>query len=412
MPAAMKKTIAIIACANTKMAEMELLRTMVERGGFEALTIDISSRGGYQYAAGVSADEVARAGGSTIEKVWTTTSRAEAISAMEAGVTNVVSELYAKGRIHGAIGIGGLQNSTMAASALRTLPIGIPKFLLSTVACGNRPFELLVGEKDITVMPSVADIAGINPITETVLKNAGAAVMGMVMFAGEKLAPTKPLIAATMMGATNDGIANAVKLLENDGFSVVTFHSTGVGGRCMESLILDGSISAAFDLCPHEIISQDVFGGGFSAGAKNRLCAAAKKGIPTVVAPGGMDFVDFPAKEFLEGVIGDPKQRKYVLHNKDIAHIKLLPDEAVRGARLMAERLNAHTGKLTVLLPLGGLRSETRAGEPLYDPAVDAAIFDTLRRELKHEIKRVELDCHLFDAAFSRAAADEMKALL
>ncbi len=408
----MKKTIAIIACANTKMAEMELLRDMIERGGFNALTIDASSRGGYTYTAGVSAEEVARAGGSTVEAVWNTTSRAEAISAMEAGVTNIVSLLYAKGRLHGAIGIGGLQNSTMASSALRLLPIGIPKFILSTVACGNRPFEMLVGEKDIAVMPSVADIAGINPVTETVLRNAAAAVMGMVLFAGEKLSPKGPLIAATMMGATNDGIVNAVKLLEDAGRSVVTFHSTGVGGRCMESLILDGMISAALDLCPHEIISEDVFGDGFSAGAKNRLCAAAKMGIPTVTAPGGMDFVDFPAKEFFGGIIGEPAKRKYVLHNKDTAHIKLNPDEAARGAKIMAERLNAHTGKLSVIFPLRGMRSETREGEPLYDPEVDSTVFDTLRRELKKDIRRVELDAHLFDAAFSRAAADELSAIL
>jgi uncharacterized protein (UPF0261 family) len=408
----MKKTIAIIACANTKMAEMELMRDMIERGGFEALTIDASSRGGYTYAAGVSASEVARAGGSTIEAVWSTTSRAEAISAMEAGVTNIVSSLYCKGRLHGAIGLGGLQNSTMASSALRLLPIGIPKFILSTVACGNRPFELLVGEKDIAVMPSVADIAGINPVTETVLRNAAAAVMGMVLFAGEKLSPKGPLIAATMMGATNDGIVNAVKLLEAEGRSVVTFHSTGVGGRCMESLILDGTISAVLDLCPHEIISQDVFGGGFSVGAKNRLCAAAKMGIPAVVAPGGMDFVDFPAKEFFGGIIGEPGKRKYVLHNKDTAHIKLFPDEAVHGAKIMATRLNAYSGKLSVIFPLRGMRSETRQGEPLYDPEVDQAVFDTLRKELKKDIRRVELDAHLFDAAFSRTAADELRAIL
>lgn len=408
----MKKTIAIIACANTKMAEMDLLKSMMDKEGFEVLTIDTSSRGGYTYAADVTASEVALAGGSTIDKVWSTPSRAEAISAMEAGVVNVLSELYAKGRVQGAIGVGGLQNSTMASSALRTLPIGIPKFILSTVACGNRPFELLVGDKDITIMPSVADIAGINPLTETVLRNAAAAVMGMVRFAGQRLAPTRPLIGATMMGATNDGIVNAVKLLEGAGRCVVTFHSTGVGGRCLESLILDKSISAALDLCPHEIISQDVFGGGFSAGAKDRLCAAASMGIPTVVAPGGMDFIDFPAKEFFAGAIGDISRRKFIHHNKDTVHIKLFVQEAVQGAKLMAARLNAHKGALAVILPLQGMRSETRKGEPLYDPEVDAALFDTLRRELRSDIKCVELDAHLFDMTFSHAAANEMTELL
>lgn len=407
-----KKTIAIISCADTKMAEMAFLKTFIEREGFEALTIDTSARGGYTYHADISAAEVARAGGNSLDFVWRTTSRAEAVAAMEAGAIHVLSKLYAQGRVQGAIGIGGLQNSMIASSALRTLPIGIPKFILSTIACGNRPFDLLVGDKDIATMPSIADIAGINPLTETVLKNAAAAVMGMVRYAGQKLVADRPLIGATMMGATNDGIVGAVKRLEAAGHSVVTFHSTGVGGRCLESLIREKAISASLDLSPHEIISQDVFGAGFSAGAKNRLSAAAETGIPTVVAPGGMDFIDYAATEFLAGIIGEVSKRKYVYHNKDTVHIKLFVDEAVRGAKVMAERLNRHQGALTVILPLQGLRSDTRKGQLLYDPDVDGAIFETLRRSLKKDIKIVELDAHLFDEAFSQVAADEMMALL
>jgi uncharacterized protein (UPF0261 family) len=171
-------------------------------------------------------------------------------------------------------------------------------------------------------------------------------------------------------------------------------------------------MQASLDLSPHEIISQDVFGFGFSAGAANRLTAAAERGIPTVVAPGGMDFVDVSAKDFFGGVLGAPESRKYVLHNSEIAHVKLTIEEAARGAQILVERLNSHTGKLCVILPLQGLRSDTREGQKLYDPAVDQAIFDTIRKGLHKDIRLVELDVHFFDEVFSRAAFEEMMRLL
>ncbi|HML68833.1 MAG TPA: Tm-1-like ATP-binding domain-containing protein [Clostridia bacterium] len=406
-----RRTVAIIACADTKKAEMEFLRALLAREGFGVLTIDLSTQGGYTYEANVTPREIAMAGGSTIEHVRLS-GRAEAISVMEAGVVKIVSSLSITGNIDGALGIGGLQNSRMASAAMRALPVGVPKLILSTVACGNRPFELLVGDKDITVMPSVADIAGLNPLTETVLTNAAAAVMGMVQYGGKTLSADQPMIAASMMGATNDGVVGAVRLLELAGKSVVTFHSTGVGGRCLEQLVLDGMMQASLDLSPHEIISQDVFGFGFSAGAANRLCAAAKKGISSVVAPGGMDFVDVSAKDFFAGILGDPAARKYVLHNSEIAHVKLTPEEAARGAAIFVERLNRHTGKLSVILPLQGLRSDTRQGQKLYDPAVDQAIFDVIRKGLRTDIRLVELDAHFFDEAFSVCAFEEMMRLL
>jgi len=406
-----KRTIAIIACADTKKAEMEFLRAQIEREGFAALTIDLSTYGGYRYEASVTPREVALAGGSTIERVRLS-GRAEAIGVMEAGVVKIVSSLYATGNIDGALGLGGLQNSRMASAAMRALPIGVPKLILSTVACGSRPFELLVGDKDITVMPSVADIAGLNPLTETVLTNAAAAVMGMVRFGGKTLPADRPMIAASMMGATNDGVVGAVRLLELDGRSVVTFHSTGVGGRCMEQLISDGLVYAALDLSPHEIVSEDVFGGGFSAGAKGRLNAAAERGIPTVAAPGGMDFVDYSLQELVAGALGDPQKRKYVLHNSEIAHVKLTPEEARQGAEIFVGRLNRHTGRLSVILPLQGLRSDTRPGQKLHDPEVDRAIFGAIREGLRKDIRLLELDAHFFDEAFSRAAYEEMTRLL
>lgn len=408
----MQQTIAVIACADTKHAEMDFIKQVFEREGFRALTIDVSSRGGYSYEADIGADAIASAGGSSLQEVFSANDKAGTVAIMQAGATAVVKDLFDQGRIHGILGLGGLQNSTIASHAMRQLPIGFPKLILSTVACGSRPFDLLVGDKDITVMPSIVDIAGVNPLTRIVLGNAAAAIMGMVRNGGEQLDGSRFLLGATMMGVTNDGVVNAVRLVKQAGYDVVVFHTTGVGGRTMEQLITSGGIGAVMDLCLHEIVSQDVIGGGFSYGAPQRLTAAARMGIPMVVSPGGLDFVDYPLKDFQSNAIGDWTRRKYTLHNKEIAHIKLFSHEAEKAAEIAVERLNRHTGKVIAILPLAGLRSETRPGERLHDPQVDEAIFSVFRKGLKKEIPLVEIDAHFLDEDFSRAAADAMLSLL
>ena len=408
----MKKSIAIIACADTKHEEMDYVKHVIEDEGYTALTIDASSRGGYSYNADVSANAVAQAGGSSLAEVYSANGKADAVAIMEAGVVAVVKRLFGQGLIDGILGMGGLQNSTIASSAMRELPIGFPKLILSTVACGNRPFDLLVGDKDITVMPSIADIAGVNPLTRIVLKNAAAALIGMVRSGGERLDNSQFLIGATMMGVTNDGVINAVNLVKRAGHNVVVFHTTGVGGRSMEQLIKNGSIGAVMDLCLHEIVSHEIIRGGFSYGAPERLMAAAQSGIPMVVSPGGLDFADFSLKEFQSNVIGDWTKRKFTMHNKETAHIKLFPHEAEKAAEIAVERINSHNGKAVVILPLLGLRSETRPGEKLYEPQVDEAIFSVFRKRLKKDIPLVELNAHFFDMSFSLTAAEAMLSLL
>ncbi len=334
------------------------------------------------------------------------------VQAMMDGAKAIVPKLFAEGRFDGVISAGGLQNTMAAVGAMQTLPIGVPKVMVSTVACGPRLFEPFVGIKDIVMIPSIADITGINAVTGTVLSNAAAAVVGMTEQA--RLVPRdgKTRIGATLMGVTNESTVQAARLLEDKGYEVISFHSTGVGGRCFEYLIEEGVITAAMDLSLHEVTAAEVFGLGFSNGAPGRLLAGAKKGIPMVVAPGALDFVDVYVKDFKAGVIGDYTKRKYNLHNNEVAHVKAFADEARRAAEIVAERLNAAKGPVTVLLPLRGMRHDAQPGQRLYDPEVDEAILGVFRSALDTSIKVIEVDANLCDMKFSEAAASEMLNLI
>jgi uncharacterized protein (UPF0261 family) len=295
----------------------------------------------------------------------------------------------------------------MAVPAMKALPIGAPKLLVSTVASGRRTFEPLVGSKDIVLMPAVADVAGINVLTRTILGNAVGAIVGMAMHAGQPLrVGDEMIIGLTQIGVTN-GVVQATRILEGAGYQVIGFHATGVGGRAMEELIAAGTIKAVMDLTLHEIVAE-IFPESYSAGASHRLEAACKAGIPQVIAPGGVDFIDFGTRAMLP----DIDRRKYVLHNADFAHIKLHKEEAARVGLIIVERLNRNSGPVTVLIPLGGCCLAAAQGGPLWDPEVDGALFETLRAGLKPGIKVVEIEANINDAKFSEAAAGAMLELL
>ena len=407
----MKRVIAILASLDTKSAEVGFLKEKIEAGGFGTFVIDLSARGGHNCQSDVGCEDVTLAAGVSFGQI-ADAPKHEVITALTDGLCVLLPSLYRQGRFHGVLSAGGLQNTVMATGAMRLLPIGVPKLMLSTVACGGRSFGPFVGTGDIVMIPSIADLAGLNPVTEVMLSNLAAACMGMVERAGRTVIKKGTLIGATLMGVTNDGVTRAVGLLEEAGTQVVSFHSTGVGGRCMEELIQSGIIDAAMDLTLHEITSGEVFGAGFSAGTIGRLKVGAEKGIPMVVAPGGVDFVDFTVKEFLSGIIGDPDLRKYNLHNSEVAHIKVFKEEIIRAGELIVERLNASRGPVTMMIPLRGFRANTLEGQSLYDPEVDQALVQVLETGLAPSVRIVRVDSNLNDEKFSRAAAEEMLSLL
>lgn len=405
------KTIAVMLSIDTKEAEARFLKEYIEARGHKALLIDISTRGVYDLVPDVTRDEIAATVGVQPD-VLLDMGKSEAVQTMMDGAKTIVPALYEAGRFDGIISAGGLQNTMAAVGAMQTLPIGVPKVMVSTVACGTREFEPFVGIKDVVMIPSIADITGINSVMETILGNAAAAVIGMTEQA--KLLPKdgKTRIGITLMGVTNSSATQAARLLEEQGYEVVSFHSTGVGGRYMEYLIQQGLITAVVDISLHEVIAADVFHLGFSNGAPGRLKIGCEAGIPMVVAPGALDFVDVYVKDFKNGIIGDWTKRKYNLHNNAVAHVKAFADEAAQAAKLVVERLNQAKGPVTVLLPLRGMRLDTQPGQRLYDPEVDEAILNVFRSGLDQRIRLIEVDANLTDMTFSKVAADEMLALI
>ncbi|MDR3588681.1 MAG: Tm-1-like ATP-binding domain-containing protein [Negativicutes bacterium] len=401
------KPIVIMASCDTKYAEVQFLKQFIQDLGRTATIVDISIGPEKTTGFDFGREQVLETAGYDWEKVKGS-SKNDLMTIMTEAVAVFMPRMYAERGFDGILCVGGLQNTILGASAMKRLPIGLPKVIVSTVASGVRTFEPIVGTKDIVVIPSVADLAGMNIITETVLSNAAGCIVGMANGYGRELSNrNRMIVGTTLMGVTNNGVCHAIDELTKRGIETVGFHSTGVGGRAMEELALSGVIGAVMDLTLHEITAE-FFGGGFSYGANNRLEALCSNNFPLVVAPGGVDFIDYPLEQFPY----DITQRKYLLHNKTVAHIKILKDEAVKVAEIIAGRLNLARQEVTLLIPLKGFRANTLPGEALYDKEVDEAITETLVRNVGRHVEVVYVDANINDYEFGKAAADAMEKML
>ncbi len=401
------KTVAIMASGDTKRQELEYALGLLKEARLRVTVIDPATAPGYRspfpwprerLAAEIGLDWEAEAG----------RPKHELLEIVAEGAAALAARLCAEGRLHGILALGGLQNSTAGARAMKRLPLGIPKVLVSTVASGRRTFDQLVGTRDILVLPSIVDLAGLNTISRHVLRNAVWALVGMVRHAGGPLGqPRRPVVGTTLMGATNDGVDRAARLVERAGYEVMAFHTSGAGGQALEELIEEGLIEAVMDLTLHEVV-YEYFGRGFGYSPARRLTAGAAKGLPMVVAPGGLDFICQWGHELFP----DAENRRMIWHNAQLAHVRLSADELRAVAGLVVERLNGARGPVTVLLPRRGLRSFTRPGEPLHDPDLDQLLFTVFERGLRQDFPLKYVDANLMDEAFSRAAAEEMLKLL
>ena len=401
-------TIAVAACCDTKYHEIAFVTDIVRKSGNAPLTVDISTGPHVPMQADITREEVLAAGGYTWEQVHAM-GKSDAISAMTESIKAMMSRLCAEGRIQGALGMGGLQNSVVCSAAFRCLPIGFPKLICSTIACGAREFETVVGDKDIMVTPSMVDFAGVNPINEVILENAVAAIIGMTSYGGRRIDTRgQKYTATTLMGITNDTVMRASDILSARGVHMISFHSTGIGGKVMEDMIREGVISAVMDLSLHEMTAEYLGDYGYSRGARNRLAAAAEMGIPTLVVPGGIDFACLRPGELM----ADQEERGYVWHNKDLTHTKLWEHEILDITRTITERLNRSTGKTEVILPMGGLRTLSGPGEPFHKPETIRKMRDIFQQELKEEIIFKTSPLSFCDPGFADLCADEMYALL
>lgn len=394
------KTIAIIAALDTKGLEAEFTAELIRKRGHRTLMIDIGVMGEPTTKADISAAQIAHEGGVDLNVLRSTGDKAQAMVVMTRGAAVAVARLYEARRFDGILGLGGSAGTTIASSSMHVLPIGVPKIIVSTVAAGDT--RNYVGVKDITLMYSVVDIAGINGISARVLGNAVGAAVGMV----ESDPPARResrLIAATMFGNTTMCVDRARSVAEANGFEVLVFHATGTGGMTMEGLIADGLIDGVLDLTTTEW-ADELCGGVFSAGPR-RLEAAGRMGIPQVIAPGCLDMVNFGS---YESVPERFKQRKLFRWNANVTLMRTDVEENRRLGRIIGERLNSSLGSTAVILPLRGLSQLGSEGAEFWSPEADQALFDSMREILRSDIPIIEMNVNINDPEFADRAAQEL----
>ena len=394
-------TVAVVATLDTKGPEAQFLKDRLVEASVDALVIDVGIKGDATTPADIERDEIAAAAGTTIAALIDADDRGGAVTEMGRGLSEVLSKLVREGRIDAALGIGGSGGTSIAATAFRALPVGFGKLIVSTLASGQtRPY---VGTKDITMMFSVADLEGLNKISIPILTNAAAAVAGMARTPPPTI-ETKPLIGLTMFGVTTPCVKQAAKILGDAGYETVVFHAVGTGGQAFETLIEEGFFAGVLDLTITEWCDELV-GGVLSAGP-TRLDAAARTGTPQVVSVGATDMVNFGPKDSVPEPFAN---RNLYVHNPQVTLMRTTPEENHKLGQILAQKLNAAVGPTALLLPLEGVSAIDAVDQPFDDPKARNALFDAIRENLdKTKVELIELDAHINDEAFSKAAAQKL----
>jgi uncharacterized protein (UPF0261 family) len=395
------KTIAVFGTLDTKGEEHAFVAAAVRAQGHATLLIDIGGLGAPQVAPDVTRETVATAAGIDLPALAAKKDRGAMIAALAQAAPTFLSRLAAAGKIHGAISLGGTGGTAIGTAAMRALPVGFPKVMVSTAASGN--VAAYVGVKDIVMIPSIVDVAGLNRISRKIFTEAAGAIAGMVTAvsaAATDTAAAKPLIVASMFGNTTKAVEHARRILEAAGYEVLVFHATGTGGRTMESLIETGLVAGVLDLTTTEW-ADELVGGVFNAGP-TRLEAAARRGVPAIIAPGCLDMVNFGAPETVPAKFAG---RKFYPHNPQVTLMRTTPAECAELGRILAEKANLSTGPVTVLLPLRAISVISEPGGAFHDPAADAALFGAIKQHLRRDIPVVELDTTVNDPLFADACA-------
>jgi Uncharacterized conserved protein len=395
------KTVAVIGTLDTKGEEYQYLREQIEANGVSTLLVDVGVFGARHAVPDITAEEVARAGGTSLQQLADRKERGEAVRVMGQGAAAIVKKLHEQGKIDGVIAMGGGNGTTLGTTVMKALPIGVPKVMVSTLASGNT--RNYVGETDIVMMPSIVDIAGINRFSAEILANAAGAIAGMVKAVKAGKVENKPLVAATMFGVTTPCLTKAKEVLEAAGYEVLIFHASGTGGRSMEQLIRAGFIEGVLDITTTEL-ADELAGGILSAGAE-RLEAAGEMGIPQVVSAGALDMVNFGP---MHTVPEKYKNRKLHAYNPMTTLMRTSLKENKKLGKIIAEKLNKSAGPVTFMMPLGGVSSLDMAGQPLHDPEANAAFLQALKSELSERIELVEIDANINDEQFAIAAANRL----
>ena len=401
-------TIAVLGTFDTKGAEHGFIADAIRSRGHQPLLIHVGSFGEATIPPDVNADEVAAASGEDWRAILAKRDRGESVALMTRAAATFVAGLAESGRIQGIISLGGGGGTAIGTSAMRVLPIGFPKLMVSTLASGNTaPY---VGTKDIVMMPAIVDVSGINRISRAIFENAAGAICGMVEAAEQRRqrpAADKPLIVASMFGNTTDCVNEARRIVEAAGFEVLVFHSTGAGGRAMEALIESGLVAGVLDITTTEW--ADEFVGGILGAGPGRLDAAAKAGVPAIVVPGCLDMVNFGEPQTVPAQFAG---RTFYHHNPQVTLMRTTPAECAELGRILAEKVNRYRAPVTVLLPLRAISVISAVGQPFHDPAADAALFGAIKEHLRTDVPVIDLDAAINDPAFAQACAETLLAAL
>jgi len=373
--------------------------------GAAVVTVDVGTSGSPTHRCGISREAVAACHPRGSDAVLGCHDRGAAVAAMGDALSQFLIAAQLRGAVGGVLGLGGSGGTALITSAMRALPIGLPKLMVSTVASGNvAPY---VGCTDITMMHSVVDVAGLNSVLRIVLSNAARALAGMLDRQLDA-STERPALGMTMFGVTTSCVDAVRTCLESDGFECLVFHATGSGGRAMEKLVDSGMLRGALDITTTEV-ADEVVGGVFPAGPQ-RFDAILSRAIPYVMSLGALDMVNFGASETVPERFRD---RRLHVHNPQVTLMRTTPDENRQFARWIAAKLNRSASPVTLLIPERGLSALDREGQPFYDPLADAALFEELEAAIHpaahRRIRRLPL--HINDPAFAGALIDEFRRL-
>jgi len=396
-------TVLVLATLDTKGREAHFVRSALRALGVDVALVDTGCIAEPQVAADVGREAVFSAAGTTLADLRQRNDRGEAVTAAARGAEAIVRRWHDEGRLSGVLGLGGGAGTTIGTAAMRALPIGVPKVMVSTLASGE--VAHYVGSSDILMMNAVVDIAGLNRISRAVLTRAAQAMAGMARGGALPVdAGDRPRIAASMFGVTTPCVERARARLEDAGYEVLVFHSTGSGGRTLEALAASGMLAGVLDLTTTEL-ADELVGGVLTAGPE-RLTAAGARGIPQVVSVGALDMVNFHA---FESVPERFRGRKLYRHNANVTLMRTTSEECLELGREIGRKLATARGPATILFPARGVSAIDREGQPFDDPAARAELLRGLR-ETHGSVPLIELDQHVNDAAFADRAADELLA--
>ncbi len=395
-------TIAVLGTFDTKGEEHAYVADLIRKRGHRTLLIDVGALAAPQATPDVGRDEIARAAEADLAAIVERRDRAEAVAAMTGGAPIVLARLHAEGRIQGVISLGGGGGTAIGTAAMRALPVGFPKLMVSTLASGNTaPY---VGVKDIVMMPSVADVAGLNRLSRKLLAQAAGAICGMVEAQVDPNAADRPLVVASQFGNTTPCVTEARRLLEEAGYEVMIFAATGNGGRTMESLIESGLVTGVLDITTTEW-ADELVGGVLNAGP-TRCEAAARQGVPAIVTPGCLDMVNFGEPASVPSRFAG---RRFYPHNAQVTLMRTTPEENAELGRLLAAKCNLSQGPVSVLFPLAGISVISAPGQPFHWPEADAALRQEWKSHLRPDIPFLEYSGNINDPAFASLCVSELQ---